>query len=435
MNTQKISRKIPQWSALAVIGAVAVAPLVSAPQSAEAAPARPGTSRSQVTTMSGTVSRDLRGREFRLQATNGREYRVIIDAGREPRALTRGDRVQVTGHFTNGDLFIANSLSITNNAGGIGRPGIGRTGQAGGIGRPGIGRTGQGTSLSGTVTRDLLGREFRMRANDGREFRVIIDAGREPRALSRGDRVQAYGRFTAGDLFIANSLNITGNVGRPAYGGNAGRPYYGGNSGRPYYGNGGRPAYGGNGGRPYYGNGTPAVGTRISGIVTKDLLGREFRMAGPDGREIRVVMAQGREPRALSRGDRVEVTGRMTSGIFIANSLSIANNRAGAGRPAYGNGRPAYGQPGYTRPAYGQPGNGYPYSANGQVTFTGTVANIDSSTKLWVRAYNGTIYEVLTSTPLSPAITTGDTVRVNGYGTTQSLRAGRVVLVRDNNTR
>jgi len=162
--------------------------------------------------------------------------------------------------------------------------------------------------------------------------------------------------------------------------------------------------------------------------VTQDLAGREFRMRANDGREFRVIINKGQEPRSLTRNDRVTVRGYFTSGLFIAQSLSITQNRPGWGNQtgsypgSYPQGRPGYypqGRPGY-----------YP-GTNGQVTFTGTVANIDSSTKLWVRAYNGTTYEVVTNNPISQAISEGDVVRVTGWGTSAALRATRVTLVQD----
>jgi len=324
-----------------------------------------------------------------MRSSDGREFRVVIDQGREPRRLSRGDRVRVNGYFTSG-LFIAQNVNITSNVGNGNRPGTTWGNRPGTVwgNRPGATRS---NSLSGVVIGDLAGREFRMRSSDGREFRVVIDQGREPRRLSRGDRVTVNGYFSSG-IFIANNVSITRNVG------NGNRPYYG-TPNRPYY---GTPN------RPYSGGTTTGRSLSLSGIVIGDLAGREFRMRSSDGREFRVVIDQGREPRRLSRGDRVHVHGYFTSGIFIANNVNITSNRTVGG---YNPGSPQYG--------------------NGQVTFTGTVANIDSSTKLWVRAYNGTTYEVVTSTPISRAISVGDVVRVNGYGTASSLRAGRVILVRN----
>jgi hypothetical protein len=64
-------------------------------------------------------------------------------------------------------------------------------------------------TISGVVTRDLSGDQFEMRSDSGRYFRV--DArGDEPRHLSRGDRVNVYGRFDNG-RFIAQDVRITRN--------------------------------------------------------------------------------------------------------------------------------------------------------------------------------------------------------------------------------
>jgi len=235
-----------------------------------------------------------------------------------------------------------------------------------------VGSARQPMTLSGVVTRDLAGREFRMRSTDGREFRVVIDAGREPRALSRNDRVTVNGYFTSG-LFIANSLSIVANnaVGRPA-----GRPM--GNIRQPI---------------------------TLSGVVTANLAGRQFRMRSTDGREFRVIINAGREPVALSRNDRVTVTGYFTAGNFIASSVSVTRNQ----------------------------GNWVPGSVRtGQRTFTGTVVSVGSATKMWVQASNGMTYEVVTRTPLSSAITVGDTVQVTGSGSAQSLQVSRVTLIRNN---
>jgi len=311
MNTKMISHKAPQWGGLTVLGTLVVAPLVSAPNAVDAAPVRYAQSQRQLVTVSGVVTQDLHGREFRMRSADGREFRVIIDAGREPRALSRNDRVTVNGYF-NAGLFIANSLTITRN------------------------------------------------------------------------RVPA---------------------GRPNYGGTQ-RPYYGGTQ------------------RPYYGGTTRYGQTVLTGVVTLDLRGREFRMRANDGREFRVIVDAGREPRALSAGDRVQVTGHFTSGLFIANSLVITNNRGG-----WNNRTGSYPRGSYPRGSY--PASAYPQGRFGQVTITGTVANIDSSTKLWVRAYNGITYEVVTSVPLAPRISEGDTVRVSGYGSAENLRANQVTLVRN----
>jgi len=357
MNTKKISRKTPHWSTLTALGAVTVAPLLGAPHAVEAAPAvRYAQAPRQIVSVSGVVTQDLAGREFRMRASNGREFRVIIDRGHEPQALSRNDRVTVRGYFTSG-LFIANSLSITRNQ------------PAGGY-RPGSTQSG---SVSGVVTQDLAGREFRMRANDGREFRVVIDRGREPQALTRNDRVTVNGYFTSG-LFIAHSLTITRN--------------------QPAWGN--RPGW--------------SKQSSVSGIVTQDLAGREFRMRANDGREFRVIIDRGHEPRALSRNDRVTVRGYFSSGLFIAHSLTITQNR------------PVWGQGSH----YGQ----------GRVDLTGTVITKTSSTRYGIHATNGVNYAIQARRSPATTVGIGDVIRVIGWHSGSTITADRILMVRNvrNNT-
>jgi uncharacterized protein YdeI (BOF family) len=70
-----------------------------------------GTTNPIVTTLTGTVTRDLSGDNFELRVDNGRTVRVTLDRGRVPRSLNRGDRVRVTGTYT-GDRFVARDLDI-----------------------------------------------------------------------------------------------------------------------------------------------------------------------------------------------------------------------------------------------------------------------------------------------------------------------------------
>src|SRR5687767_7659173 len=102
MNRKTISHKAPQWGTLAVVGVSTVAPLLTLPNPVEADPVRYAQVWNQNTTLTGVVTQDLLGREFRMRTSNGADVRVIFAAGQEPRALSVGDRIRISGRRTSG---------------------------------------------------------------------------------------------------------------------------------------------------------------------------------------------------------------------------------------------------------------------------------------------------------------------------------------------
>jgi len=361
MNTKNTRRTVSQWGTLTALSTVILAPLTSAPHTAQAASGdRYAQAGRRMETMSGIVTQDLKGREFRMRNNAGREFRVIIDAGREPRALSRNDRVSVKGYFSSG-LFIANSLTMVNNNGGMSGSVV---------------RSSQATSVSGTVMTDLRGREFRMRSDAGREFRVIIDAGREPRALSHGDRVQVRGHFHSG-LFIANSLSMTRNMGRPGF-----------------------VAPRGAGGYP----GARSASVDFSGRVVSKSSSRNYVVRGMNGATYTVQSSRSPE-RTVVVGDTIRVYGRGSGRSVQADRILLVSHNGGSG---------AWNNQNYR---------------NGQaVSFSGTVLSVSRVVgmvgNLQVRGTNGRVYRVRASNAMS--FRAGNRVRVFGTYSNGTVNASSI---------
>jgi len=162
------------------------------------------------------------------------------------------------------------------------------------------GRIRQDVTVTGVVTTDLPGDQFDVRADNGRTYHVVFHRNaNEPRRLSRNDRVEVSGSQDR-DVLIADDVRILDNRG-------------------------------GN-------NRNDRNDTRtLTGVVTKDFSGDNFEMRADNignGRTIRVD-ARGDEPRRLSRGDTVTVTGRFSNNDrdrFVAESVRILDNRGNNGR-------------------------------------------------------------------------------------------------------
>jgi len=206
------------------------------------------------TTLTGVVTRDLEGNNFELRGTDGRTYRVRINRRAEvQRNLRVGDRVRLTGNTRN-NVFVARTVEFVRSTD-----------------YPNNGTYGQ-TTLTGVVTHDLDGNSFEIRATDGRVYRVDLRRGAEPRTLDRGDRVRVTGRLT-NNVFIARDIDLLEDTTNNN------------NNGR----------------------------TTLTGVVTRDLSGDSFELRADDGRTYQVDVRGNDEPRSLDRGDRVRVTGRLTS--------------------------------------------------------------------------------------------------------------------------
>jgi len=209
-------------------------------------------------------------------------------------------------------------------------------------------------------------------------------------------------------------------------------------------------------------------------------------MRSSDGREFRVVIAAGREPRRLSRGDRVTVNGYFSSGLFIANNVNITSNatagtvRPGSTRATSLNGvvigdlagrefrmRSSDGREFRVVIAQGREPrrlsrgdrvtvNGYfssgifiannvnitsnvgayplPRAGQGRVDLTGTVISKASSTRYGIRATNGINYAVQSSTRPASTVYVGNVIRVIGWRSGSTIRAERILLVRRSGT-
>lgn len=211
-------------------------------------------------TLSGTVVRDLAGDTFELRAENGQTYRIRVGRYDEPRSLDRGDRVRVSGQFRDG-LFIASNLEFLRDTGNNNDP--------------------RGLIwLTGTVTRDLSGDEFELRADNNRLYRIRVGRFDEPRSLDRGDRVRLSGHLRD-NVFVARNLEFL---------------------------------------RDTDNNNSPSW---LTGTITRDLSGNSFELRIDNGRVYRVTLARYDEPRSLDRGDRVRVTGRLVNNVFVARDLEL----------------------------------------------------------------------------------------------------------------
>ena len=135
--------------------------------------------------------------------------------------------------------------------------------------------------------------------------------------------------------------------------------------------------------------------TTITGIVERDLpANNEFDIIADNGALLRVRTAYN-EPATLSRGDRVQVTGRLQNGIFQATSIRILNQS----------------------------------NNTGQTRLLGTVTQVFSSTRLTMRTDAGATINVTSSTNIPAEISPGDRVRVVGTRSGNYFSANRVVLV------
>lgn len=285
-------------------------------------------------TVSGVVTRDLVGDRFEVRGDDGRVF-VVDTGGRESERITVGDRVRLNGAFEN-QIFIAQNVRLTRNTGD----------------GDNNGNTNGRLNISGTVTRDLVGDRFQIRADDGVVYSVDTN-NRESRRITVGDRVQVSGTLN-GRIISADSVRILLNT------------------------------------RPGSGYGA----TVLRGVVTRDLYGREFQIRAENGRTY-TVRADDAEPLRLSRGDRVEVRGTLNSTLFFAQSVRIVTN-----------------------------------DDRGLVDFPGTVTSVSSSTRFVVRADNGRSYNVDARTGVSN-LSSGDRVRIGGYVEDGIVFADRVQITRN----
>ena len=292
-----------------------------------------------------------------------------------------------------------------------------------------IAQANQRITIRGTVQTDGSGNVFTMRDTNGRN--VTVYSRNEPKRLSRGDLVEASGfldrrnnRFTADRVQVLRDNNgnnggyntltrgvvtdeqrgPTGFVMRA----NNGRTYLVDtrNSNRPNLQRGQTVEVRGN----FTGVSLIATSVRviggsnngdnvITGRVARDYSGRDFELRADNGRSV-TVRAR-REPIRLSRGDRVEVRGAMSNGVFQADTVRILrdNNNGNDG------------------------GNG------SRVNFTATVRS-GSNNNFTVRADNGRDYTVTNG---NVSVGYGDRVKVVGFLNRGVVRAESVRVLDRNN--
>lgn len=183
-----ITRHKKTLGALAMLGAVVGVPMVQVENAQSQTPSYGRVRPARNFIIEGVVRRDLddlggNGR-FRLRVSNGRMVEVLTRRA-EPLRLSRGDYVVASGHF-DGNVFIANSVRITSNSASV-----------------------KETARRGVVTRNFYGRQFQLRADDGNLY-LVQTQNAKPVRLSRGDRVQVWGR-NDGEVFNARSVTILQN--------------------------------------------------------------------------------------------------------------------------------------------------------------------------------------------------------------------------------
>jgi cytochrome c-type biogenesis protein CcmE len=149
---------------------------------------------------------------------------------------------------------------------------------------------------------------------------------------------------------------------------------------------------------PYYppGGDVPANAvTTISGTVRRDLTGtNRFQLLSDNG-VILTVQTRQDEPARLNRGDRVQVRGRMSGEVFVADAIRLVE------------------------------------STGARTRVVGTVTSLLSSTRFNMRTDAGRTITVATGTAFPSTISVGDRVRVPGVLDGDFMRADRVVVVTD----
>ena len=138
--------------------------------------------------LQGRVTRDLSGRRFQM-TSQGTTYSVILRRA-EPLNLSEGDRVEVFGAMTNGNVFQADRVRIIrdNNGGGNG----------GGYNT---------VDFTGRVTDVQSQRRFTVRGENGATYEVRSDSSLNNR-ISEGDRVRVTGTSRGGNSRVINATRV-----------------------------------------------------------------------------------------------------------------------------------------------------------------------------------------------------------------------------------
>jgi len=366
MKTINTTNRIQRVTKLIATGALVAAPFLSVLPSAEAQPRwnqgrnnNNNTWGRSVTTFEGTVTRDLYGDAFDVRTDNGRIVQVHLKGYDEPRSLDRGDYVRVTGQTRNG-VFVASNIQFIRDTGNGNWNGNNNGNSQ--------------NSITGVVTRDLAGKSFELRTDNGRTVHVSFGRNDEPRSLDRGDRVRVAGRYE-GSIFRATDVQFLSDTSNN------------------------------NGG---WGNNQQT--TTLSGVVTRDLSGDSFELRTDTGRTVSVRLSRVDEPRSLDRGDRVRVTGRYNgnSSTFRATDVQfIRDTGNGSNNGGWGNNQQT-------------------------TTLTGVVTRDFSGDNFELRTDAGRTVSVRVARGDEPrSLDRGDRVRVTGRYTNNTFIARDLDILRD----
>ena len=160
-------------------------------------------------------------------------------------------------------------------------------------------------------------------------------------------------------------------------------------------------------------NGRGGVRTTLSGVVTRDLQGRRFEIRASNGRTY-VVIARNNEPLRLTRGDTVQVFGRIFDNVRTQrNNDPYHNNRDNNRDNTRNNGR--FNTNSFILADRVRITRNDDQNENGsRVSFTGRVLDVRNDRELVVRAENGRTYTLRSDNKLSSRINEGDRVSVTG---------------------
>jgi membrane protein implicated in regulation of membrane protease activity len=140
----------------------------------------------------------------------------------------------------------------------------------------------------------------------------------------------------------------------------------------------------------------------LTGVVVNDVRGRDFVIRANSGERINV-RSDEREPRRLSEGDEVRISGyflRNRRDTFFATDVQILSNQRGNNR-------------------------------NGYTTYTGRVTDVDSNQNFDIEV-NGTTYNVYAKERLPRRLNRGDYVRVYGVRSGDNDIRNATVAILDN---
>jgi hypothetical protein len=314
-------------------------------------------------TITGVVTANRADDDFVVRAKNGWTYLVRAVWG-ESDMLNAGDRVRAHGVWRNGLLHATNVKILYSGT-------VMRDAPDNVIGSTPAANTRMGVTRSGTVTQDLAGNDFTLRASDGLTYRVRVLRG-ESATLSVGDRVRVFGNLRGA---IIDAVNV-----RIAYQAEDLDP-------DPYDEN-----------RYDYSTRDREKWT-LTGTVLSNPSGDRFTMRARNGYTY-AVRAKWGEPSSLTAGDRVRVYGAWRDGLMQASNVRLL--REGE-----------------------NPKNWATH------TWVGVVTENPEGDRFVFRLDNGISYRVLAVWGEPDTLSVGDRVRAYGTWRTGMLHASNVRVLRE----